>query len=599
MEPGLKAFCDKRKPQMIHYLRQTYLCPIFGDDYKRLPEDDTFVASRDDNYLKEQGNYSSGDFSRNKEVTSIDWKHGATGVIAVSLKKSMSLAERFEEQRNVEKAVSIVWDFKEQMNPQFVLESPAEVLSIKYCPTRPNIIIGACINGQVVIWNTDNVSKEAQGKKRGHGAKLHARRDAGPTDDAEIPPMVERVKGHTLVKSGDHMVSRLAPVYSSKVQGQGGGHRRAVHDIQWLPANLECTLTGRLEDRPGQDLQNQFATISEDGAMCIWDIREDVFTANPKAQKLKSTNIGDDKLFIPVFRVPLTRPESAGGDVALGLRFCMEGKPNPYLMCCTTIEGEFCQCYWAPKDERAALQQFGDHGHKEDKMIRQVTAAHAGPGWVVQRHPTFPEYYLTVGDWGFKIWRLGLSSPILASPHNSDPVLCGRWSPTRPAVLFTATKTGSIHVWDLLDRSHEKLFYMDVTADAITTLEFKPRSERKHREPTKQTLVAGTDKGSFLLFEVPEQLVKAHSNEEHNARKFFEREARRVDYFQWRWEEREAEMNLKLQQDRGADGAKGALRDGDDAGDEDLEYMGTAEDDAAFMSLVEELAKDEETEVAE
>ena len=421
----------------------------------------------------------------------------------------------------------------------------------------------------------------------------------GTQDDEEIPPMVERVKGHTLVKSGDHMVSRLAPLYQSKIQTQGGGHRRAVHDVQWLPATMECTLTGRLEEKPQQEQaaqQNQFATVSEDGSMCIWDIRPEVFTANPKAQKLKSSNVGEDKVFIPVFKVILSRPESVGGDVALALRFHMEGKSNPYLMCCTTIEGEFCQCYWGPKDERAAHQQFGDGaGRKEDKVIRQCVAAHAGPGWVVQRHPLFPEYYLTIGDWGFKIWRLGLSAPILASPHNNDPVLCGKWSPTRPAVLYTATKNGWIHVWDLLDRSHEKLFGMSVTADAITTLEFKPQSERKHKhESTKQTIVAGTDKGSFLLFEVPEQLVKAHQHERDNARKFFEREARRVDYFAWRWEEREQEMNHKLQQDRGGDAGKSALRDFDDGADEELEYAGTAADDEAFLALVDELAKDDE-----
>ena len=721
----LRNLCS-RKAQMLHYLRQSYQIPIFCDDYAHLPEDENFVASRDDHYLREQGNYSSGDYTRGREITCIDWKRGSSAVIVIALKRQMTLQERFEDAANCEKSFAIIWDFREQLNPQFVLEAPAEVLSVKFCPTRQNYIVGCCINGQVCVWDTERVSQEVIAQAGGgnaakyggrnhrtnaraglRGGRDHHHTGAGTGDDTGIPSMAERVPGHTIVRNSDHLISKLSPLLQSKIETQGGGHRRAVHDIQWFPSNVECTLTGRLEERPGQEVQNQFATMSEDGSMCIWDVRPEIFSSNPKVTKLRNSSIGDDKIFIPIYRCLLTAPEgSMGGDVAFALKFHLEGltpggvgsffgrsggsgyghddggrggmggrggagggysggaihaiSNNPYYipfpkettphndgynpisrlyrMCCTTIEGEFCQCHWGPKDldrrsVSAAVNAAGGvggdvKGKDADKVIRSVSNAHFGAALTVQRHPQFRDLYLTVGDCGFKLWKTngggsGAEQPILASPYNEDPVLCGRWSPTRASVIFLGTKNGSIQIWDLLDRSHEKLFSMSVTADAITCLEFKPQSDRRrrggsHGHHQKQMLIASTDKGSFLLFEVPEQLVRPHSHERENCAKFFEREARRVKYFQWRWEVRMREMSQQLQLQRTAGGDKvggggdagavgGVLKtkgmdgigglggignDGDDADDE-LEYIGTQEEDMEFLRLVRDLAAED------
>jgi WD40 repeat protein len=590
MEPGMKTFFDKVMPRMLHHLTQNNELPIFGDDYVRLTEDDTFVGSREENYLREAGNFFHH-YTRDKQITSIDWRAGNKLIIAVSCIAPHSLGERLDAARNVECAVSIVWNFVDQANPQYILESPSAVLVLKFCPTRPHLIVGGLMNGQVVVWDLTK-APDARSRQSKHAQKVRQPQQQHE-DVTTIPPMQAPIKGHTFEKSGDHMVSRLQPSQTSKLEGS---HRRAVHDIQWLPAELECSFDGKLV--PVAE-QNQFATISDDGAMCIWDLRSENLPEH-KARKLRQSKHGDDKVWIPLLKFPLQRPDGSG-DV-LGLRFSLEGQLNgqpSYRMCCTSIEGEFCACNWGPKDERQQQQAFGDDGApKQAKLIRHLSAAHAGPGWAVQRHPLIPDYYLTVGDWGFKIWKVGLESPILSSPHSDQQVMCGRWSPTRAAVLFIGTKDGWVQVWDLLDRSHEKLFATQVIQEAITVLEFKPPSERKNASLT-QPLAVGTMQGQFQLYELPKVLIKQNSTELRMTTQFFEREARRVAYYAWRWKERQKEMDLMMQE-KGSDDVTGAAAKkatsaaDDDADDGEGEYMLGPDADAAFLEQVNELAKEDE-----
>jgi WD40 repeat protein len=474
-----------------------------------------------------------------------------------------------------------VWNFNEQANPQFILEAPAEVLTLKFCPTKPHIVVGGLINGQVVVWDI-NIDGDAKARHSKHSHKGRQQQH-GDEDVTAIPKFDAPVPGQTLEKSGDHMVWRLKPIQQSRIEYS---HRRAVQDICWLPADVECGFdTKFVEAKEGQ---NQFATLGEDGVMYVWDLRPSN-QPEQKMKRLKSSKIpGDQPMWVPLLKWGLSRPEGSGD--LLGLRFhleCKDAEGNPqYLMCCGSVEGEFATCYWGPKEERPNNQGgFDDVSRREAKVVRSLSLAHAGPTWAVQRHPLLPDYYLTVGDWGFKIWQVGLSSPILASPLSDQQVMCGRWSPTRPAVLFIGTRDGWVQVWDLLDRSHEKLFGTQVIQEAITVLEFKPVSEKRGAQTT-QHLAVGTKQGYFQLYELPKKLVKPHPTEVRQTKQFFEREGRRVAYFAWRWKERARETDRMLQE---SGDAKAKADDGE-ATDEEADYAMAPEDDAEFFALVDELS---------
>lgn len=593
MEPKLRGFLDRVMPRMLHHLTLNKEVGIYGDDYTTLTEEDAFVASREDNFLREAGNFSHR-YTKERSVASIDWRGGAPSVVAVACIDSASFVDRVELQKEVRSSVSVVWNFADPMYPQYVLEAPNEVLVIKFNPTSPHLIVGGCINGQMCVWDVSR-AQDAKAKVAGKGSR--AQQHAHNTEDVTaIPPMPEVIRGHTLERDGEAMVPRLQPSLVSRVEQ---GHRRTVHDICWLPEGTELGFDGKLF--PAQEA-HQFASLSEDGTMCIWDLRPENLPAD-KLRKMKHQGKtgGDDKMWVPLLRFNLTRPDGSGE--LLGLRFQLEGKPNgppSYTMVCTTVEGELAVCHWGPKDEKAGSGpgQFGDDANrKEARVVRSITTAHAGPAWSVQRHPQLPDYYLTVGDWGFKVWKIGLPQPIVSSPCGESQMMCGRWSPTRASVVFIGTHDGFIQVWDLLDRSHEPVLVHALIQDAITTIEFKPAADRAGRAARdSQLVVLGTRVGSFHLFELPKVLVRGHSQELRNMRQLLEREVRRVSYFAWRWRERQRELDRAMQdkaEPKDGKGAKGAAAADDDGADDDGEYSRNNEFDLAFLQQVEELSKKE------
>ena len=54
---------------------------------------------------------------------------------------------------------------------QLLLEAPDDIMSFKFSPTDPNIIVGGCLNGQVVLWD---VSRHAERLKAPRGGKQNA-----------------------------------------------------------------------------------------------------------------------------------------------------------------------------------------------------------------------------------------------------------------------------------------------------------------------------------------------------------------------------------------------------------------------------------------
>ena len=309
------------------------------------------------------------------------------------------------------------------------------------------------------------------------------------------------------------------------------------------------------------------------------------------------------KVWVPLKTFTLSRPDGSGA--LLGLRLHVDGSLSDdgtqasYALCCTSVEGEFCVGYWGPKDDKpsGAPSSYDDSGaKKEAKVVRQLAIAHAGPSWGLHKHPQLPDYFMTAGDWGFKIWRVGLPAPIVSSPTGEQQIMCARWSPTRAAVVFTGTRDGYVQVWDLLDRTHEPVLSHAVIQEAITCMEFRPVDKRSARGP--QFIALGTKQGSFHRFELPHVLAVGQSTELRQTKVFFERERRRVEYFSWRWKERQKEMD-KLLQERTAAAAGGSVTTGkskaeDDAAadkDDESEYVMPPDADRDFLALVDQLGE--------
>ena len=580
MEPTayrrLAKFLERVEPRTLHHMTQNTEVPIFADDYANLTGEDTFVARGEDSFLQEKGNFTHP-LTMGREVSCVDWRSskGRDDVVVVSTVAIYKggMLERFQQQQHCNSSFSLVWDMGNPMHPRFILESQYEVTVIRFNPSRPNIIVGACMNGQILVWDTDRIpprialqmqqsSGGAAGRRGGAGgaggssggagggagAMASARRATvtAATDDGEIPEMEAPVPGHSMVRDGDTWISKLKPYQVSRIEAT---HKHPIHDICWVPEGLEFATDGKMVP---STTTNQFATISDDGYVAIWDLRPEFLPQDrQRTLRQKSKGAWEGRPWVYLHKHQLSRPDGSG-DV-FGMRIAMDGrkdKPPTYRLAVTSLDGEFCLCSIAPKEERLVPMSTYDSAAAADakRVIRQLVKGHAGPGSAVQRHPTIPDIYLTCGDWCFKVWRAGVASPILTSPvdpqHPSQKITCARWSPTRPSVLFCGTSDGLVQVWDLLDRTHEAVLSHQLLPHPVTCVEFKPLPERR-TDKFVQHLLFGTREGSFHWFTLPRSLTRGPTNERTMMENMLSREVRRVVFMEWRWQEREAEASGK------------------------------------------------------
>lgn len=628
--PKLSAFLKSSLPRMLHCLTQSFAVPIYTDDFALFAEDDAIVAARDDMLLLEKGNYAHTT-TKDRRITSVGWRSGRLrdDFVCVASMAHHTLEERMEQQRRCDSSVSLVWQFSDPMHPRYLLESPEEIQVLRFCPSRPNLIAGGAVNGQVYLWDLAEADRHPMmaaadlgGDRRGVGGggavkggaqgaggtavsdRARTGHGGGEAFAADIPEVPDSVRRVTVEKDGDVLVPRLQPMQASRVELS---HRRPVHDLQWLPPNLECQFDGK---QTAVEASCQFATVSDDSTMLVWDIRPE-FLPPDKLRKMKhqTKTGGQDAVWVPMLKYLLSKPDGSGDLRAFRLFFdgFMPDESPSYTVAVGTTSGDLVTCQLVTKHDRHASLVVPAFGlTRETRCVRQVVpSAHAGPVFTVQRHPLIGDVYLTCGDHSFAVWRTGVDMPLYRSPYLESTVTCAAWSPARAALVFVGTGDGRIEAWDLLDRNNEPLLVHHMVQDAITTLMFKPLPSTQ-RLPSNftQHVAMGTNLGSFHWYVLPAALSKPSTGEKRQFRAMLEREVRRVAFYTWRWTERQQELDRygtaapkmvlggaaggSVKRHGTADAADEAA--GDDEDEEGRNFYGhDPQRDAEFLELVEQM----------
>ena len=148
-----------------------------------------------------------------------------------------------------------------------------------------------------------------------------------------------------------------------------------------------------------------------------------------------------------------------------------------------------------------------------DSRISQAFMGHLASVCTVERHPMFPRYFLTAGDWTARVWSERNSSELLSTPHHRSTVVGSCWSPTRPALFYTATHDGQLHVWDLLLHQDRPSLIYDV---GTVTSCVRARSDGA-------VLALGGHDGSVALLECSSGLSKAQSHEKSTMSQLLDR----------------------------------------------------------------------------
>jgi WD40 repeat protein len=462
---------------------------IFQEEFSHLGEEDSGAVSKTHSNLREMKNFSDVQYTRNKRIEWVEWIPGSTSMMTCSYCDNLPFVDKVENSGKATSSNVLIWSFRDLLSPHAILASPWEVTVFKFYPSETKFLVGGLSNGQLAIWKLSDADLGTTQRERPD------RRQADDEKVAEQPAILHKVLSYI-----------------------DDSHRKPVVAIEWLPPALEFEKRrGMSEKNPKDGPVKYFATIAGDGLVMIWDI----------LQLLESINDHDFQ-WRPVHRVQLQRQDSGTEMGLCQLLYCLDrydDKGNKMLtnFYATTEEGELIFGDWSARAEEDRKPEIIKKLYTSSKSFR--------PGLSLERSPFFPDIVLSVTDFAFYLWKDGVSEHIFQSSYMtnaSNYFTCGRWSPTRPSVVFLGLISGAIDIWDFSDQSH-KASLNDVGASVgISSMVFL-KSQEKMKE---QLMAVGDVNGQLHVHVLPKNLVREQGKEQDLMQKFLDREVERVSYHQ-------------------------------------------------------------------
>ena len=525
-EESLLYFLEKATVAVEKALQQNETVDIFNETFQIAGDEEGGAGAAADNELKELKNFADPQYSKSKSLVAIDWLPKSQGMLAVSAVRNISFDQRAVVSGQTQTSHVLIWDFRQLVKPAAILKCNHEIISFRFNPNNQNIVAGACITGQVVIWDISAVMA-AQAKK----SRANQANDDDGEDKSSVP---------------------IAPILTSGIEFS---HKKPIADIFWLPQGTEINYRGGLVAAEHMDgAMHQLVTVSGDGSVFVWDTRFEKIAAEelkhigrPKHIPLeKSSNKGDEPryLWAPIFKAPLKRTEGIG-ELSVNKVCCsghlpskmlinnkseLPGDPRSHLIL-GTEEGEVMfvdLCVTPSGGGGGDDDDDGKESSASREFIRWIKMDHSRPPVSIVQSPFFPDIVLTVSDWSFHIWQIGKDKPIYVSTNHNHYLTSGCWSPTRPAVVILSDTTGHLQIWDFTDTSTRPSAELKATHAKITSMEFMDSAEKANTN--QQLLAIGDDAGTLHVFELPRNLIRPVPKEEAIMQAFMNREWERLQY---------------------------------------------------------------------
>ncbi|KAL7302807.1 hypothetical protein TKK_0004846 [Trichogramma kaykai] len=245
----------------------------------------------------------------------------------------------------------------------------------------------------------------------------------------------------------------------------------------------------------------EFFSASKDGQIKWWDTR-----------KLQAP--------IETIAMDLTQPDEQSLDRAIGVS-SLQFEPSMGTRFMCGLENG-----WVISGNRKGKTP------QEKLMVR--FKAQYGPVISVERNPTFPKNFLTVGDWTARIWSEDCrESCILWTPSHDVLLTNGMWSPTRFSTFFLTKANGTLDVWDIIVQKDTPVLSIKVCDEPLTCL-------RPHEQGA--LVATGGKNGSVYLLEFSENLTVNQKNDKLLFTALLERETKREKVI----EAKNRELRLKM-----------------------------------------------------
>ncbi|XP_042368184.1 dynein axonemal intermediate chain 3 [Plectropomus leopardus] len=544
---SLKNFCDLVTPGVLQALQQEENMNVFFDDFKALgttTEDGDWSGKVSEGLMLYQA-FTDQKYTKDKKISSIHWHPTIYGLIAVALtekKETLNDSSGFV----VRSSLILFYSFSDHSNPQLLLECPDDIFAFEFCPSDSNIIVGGCVNGQVVLWDISTHVTHLQGTQPGKKVSVN-------TDTFDLD---------------DNKENKTPVVRFCAVSALESSHKAPITDVQWLPPTFEVTRTGVAVENK-YNISAQLVTFSPDCSIMFWDVRLSRLLSQSATERKQSVDqktpysVPDtfkhlDRTWKPLFKVSLPKIDTSGEYAPLKFslerytrngnntgRTIEEANENdssqvipdysqlrvPSANTLTTLEDVNTKLYVGTEDGEIVYTDWklgkDDSGRLHSAKPLHCFSIHHWLVNTVQRSPFFKDIILTTGNWNFAIWKEGvMDGPIILSPSSEQVCTAGCWSLSRPAVFFIAKEDGSIEEWNLLEQTSEPFqVHAHITNAKITCIKPWMASPKQH------FLAVTDDLGMVRVLEIPKTLYVPSRNEMLNVKKYFEREEDRLRDF--------------------------------------------------------------------
>uniref|UniRef100_A0A8D3CU06 Dynein axonemal intermediate chain 3 n=1 Tax=Scophthalmus maximus TaxID=52904 RepID=A0A8D3CU06_SCOMX len=248
---SLKNFCNLVTPRVLQALQQEEIMNVFRDDWMALgngPEAGDW-SGKDSKGLMLHQAFTDHKYTKDRKISSINWHPTIDGKVANLEKWKCSHSKITSTPSFI-----VFFCFSDPSHPQLLLESPGDILAFKICPSDPNIIVGGCMNGQVVLWDISAHVTYLQRPPSLYNARCSF---------CVTPPRQE------LDDNAENVIPTVRPCAMSTLENS---HKGRITDVKWLPATFEVTRTGEPVENK-QKMSVQVVTCSPDRTIMFWDVR--------------------------------------------------------------------------------------------------------------------------------------------------------------------------------------------------------------------------------------------------------------------------------------------------------------------------------------
>lgn len=557
---------------------------LYANDYEALLVEDLSIGAIPTALnFKEYMSFTDIVMCKGKTIAAVSWHPMWSGTVAISYTDAAPnqyTTAGLYDLDSIERAVHgvnpvLLWSLLDALNAKLLLEAHREVTALSFCPYDENILVGGCLNGQVIVWDIRNKLKNVE--------------------EEEILTD-EQQKYRALMYSLIGWMKNIKDpkfVPATAVSNMEYSHKNRIMSIVWLPPYWKINKQGHLKELKddGKETALTFVTCSRDASIMFWDLttkpdyRAGHYKAQRKLRRLKkrpsALTVDASPLRVlhrvlkPEYRIEARLPNE--DDRILPLNFLYmrtppykyvevnperKGKPKlterimhkvvlekppdakpKYEFLAGSTEGDFFTATW-----EGFAYSTGDVVNVEPCKFLNFAKYHDGPINCISRS-TSENILLTVGGKVFAIWKEGYDKKPIMWRKSRHRYTFGGFSQYKAGYIRLTRSDGGLETWNILHQTDSLISEQILAGKAILNTCVSPF------QSIQNIMGISDENGSFRLFLVPTAFLQASESEMDKLHRFFAREmTRKTEFANWQeeWCKKNAPIVLEQRQRQAA-----------------------------------------------